>query len=190
MSVSAALGLLAGLVAATSLLAVVIRRTSGRGRVVSPDAPSPEIPLGDRRLGRVATFVQFGTETCAPCHVASRRIGTFAAEHDDVVHVELDTADHPDLARSLNILSAPTTFLLDRAGRIRVRFAGVPRPEELERHVASLPSLQEPPAVSGPVGTDRSPSGSAAPPAGTTALSPESAVAISEPTPEGAHDVH
>lgn len=138
MSVPAALGLVAVLVVATSLLALVIRDRSGRGRVVHHGRTSPGIPLGDQQLGSTATFVQFGTETCAPCHVASRRIGAFTAEHDGVVHVELDTADHPDLARSLNILSAPTTFLLDPTGRVRVRFAGVPRPGELERHVASL----------------------------------------------------
>lgn len=142
MSVPAAVGLVAALVVATSLLALVIRKTSGRGRQVSPDGPSPEIPLGGEELGRVATFVQFGTESCAPCRTAARRIGAFAAEHPGLAHIELDTAEHPDLARSLNILSAPTTFLLDAAGRIRVRFAGVPRTTELDRHVTSLTTTQ------------------------------------------------
>lgn len=140
MSVPAALGILVALVVASSLLGLVIRRREGRGRAVRRDRPSPEIPLIDDRLGGTATFVQFGTETCAPCHVASRRIGAFAAARPGVAHIELDTADHPDLASSLNILSAPTTFLLDPAGHIRVRFAGVPRTEELDRHLASLAS--------------------------------------------------
>jgi thioredoxin-like negative regulator of GroEL len=140
MSVPAALITLAVLLAVSTALAVLLRRRSGRGREVTA-RPDRQIPLVEGQLGSVATFVQFGTDTCAPCHVAARRIKAFTAEHPGVVHLELDTVDHPDLASRLNIISAPTTFLLDAGGAIRVRFSGAPRPEELARHLTSVSDL-------------------------------------------------
>ncbi len=140
MSVPSALITLALLLAVSTGLAVLLRLRSGRGREVA-ERPDSGIPLEKDQLGSVATFVQFGTETCAPCRATARRIEAFVAEHPGVAHVELDTADHPDLARRLNIISAPTTFLLDAGGAIRVRFSGVPRPQELTRQLRSVSDL-------------------------------------------------
>lgn len=137
MSVPAALAVLALLVAASSLLAVLLAHRRGRGRTVNRPAPLP-LPLTAEQLGSVATFVQFGTEICAPCRAASRRLEEFTAQHPGVLHLELDTADHPDLVRRLNILSAPTILLLDASGQIRVRFSGPPPTSEIARHVEAV----------------------------------------------------
>lgn len=137
MSVPAALITLALLLVVSTALAVLLRRGDGRGREMAA-RPDRQIPLEEGQRGSLATFVQFGTGSCAPCHLAARRIKAVAAEHPGVVHVELDTVEHADLARRLNIISAPTTFLLDAGGAIRVRFSGVPRPEELSRQITTV----------------------------------------------------
>lgn len=137
MSVPIALAVVALLVATSALLAVILARHRGRGRRVRGPQQLP-IPAVADRLGRVATLVQFGTEICAPCRAASRLLAQFSAQHPGVQHIELDTAAHPDLARRLNILSAPTVFLLDTSGQIRVRFSGPPTTSELTRHLEAV----------------------------------------------------
>ena len=140
MSVAAASAVLAGLIAVSLALAAVLARTRGRGRAVRPSRAGslPELPIADAELGDTATFVQFGMQSCAPCRATARRIQAFAAENSGVRHIEFDISRHPDLASKLKIVGAPTTFLLDSHGNIRVRISGLPHPDELVHHVESL----------------------------------------------------
>jgi hypothetical protein len=51
--------------------------------------------------------------------------------------IEIDIDAEPTLARELNVLSLPTTFVFDREGRERFRISGVPKTADL--HTALEP---------------------------------------------------
>jgi len=93
-------------------------------------------------LGSRATFVQLSSEVCAPCRRTHAVLGAIAAEHDDVVHVDLDVTEHLDLVRRFNVLRTPTTLVLDPHGTVVGRLSG-----GTDRHHA-LAALSHVPATS------------------------------------------
>jgi len=136
MSLPQALIVLAALVAATGALAIVLRARAGHGRAVSRATVVAASDLGSGEpLGEFATFVQLGTTFCAPCRATARRLSDFTATRPGVAHLDIDLAESPELADRFNVVETPTTLLLDRGGVVRVRFAGVPRPDDLEHHL-------------------------------------------------------
>lgn len=136
MSLPQALIVLAAFVAATTVLAVVLRAAGGRGRIVSYTGVVTAHDLASNEpLGEVATFVQLGTRFCGPCRTAARKLSEFAAGRPGVAHLDVDLDQNPQLASRFNVVETPTTLLLDRGGVVRVRFAGVPRPDDLEHHL-------------------------------------------------------
>ncbi|MGW4248207.1 TlpA family protein disulfide reductase, partial [Nocardia sp. NPDC004722] len=52
--------------------------------------------------------------------------------------LEVDIDANPELARELNVLSLPTTFVLDSRGLERFRISGVPKAADLRTSLASL----------------------------------------------------
>jgi glutaredoxin len=130
---------LVAFVAASALLAVVLRRRDGRTRSVDTAARfTPEdlaVPLGG-----TATFVQFSSSTCAPCRVVRRLLGELTANRPDLVHVELDADHHLDLLRQHRVLTTPTVFVLDCRGRVRQRLSGTPDRHVLQNLAAHLPA--------------------------------------------------
>jgi hypothetical protein len=52
--------------------------------------------------------------------------------------LEIDIDAQPALARELNVLSLPATFVFDAAGRERFRISGVPRAADLQSAVRPL----------------------------------------------------
>lgn len=140
MSVPVALLVAVALLAATTLLGLVLRRREGRRRAARGTVASiRRTELTPAGLGARATLVQFGTEFCARCPQARRVVSSWAAGHDGVAHAEIDLTHRRDLAVRYGILSTPTTFLVDANGTIRSRFVGVPRSPELESALAALP---------------------------------------------------
>jgi thiol-disulfide isomerase/thioredoxin len=95
------------------------------------DAADLRAELGDR-----ATFVQFSTEFCQPCRAARRVLAATAAGTPGVAHVEVDAADREDLVRRFGVRRTPTVLVLDPAGRVVGRTAGVPAPADLEDALA------------------------------------------------------
>ncbi|HEU0257680.1 MAG TPA: thioredoxin family protein [Microbacteriaceae bacterium] len=87
--------------------------------------PAPAEP------GTAATLLQFSTDHCAACGPTRRVLGRVASEHDGVTHLDINLTPYPELARRLNIMQTPTTFLFDGAGRVRGRIGGAPRLPEL-----------------------------------------------------------
>ncbi|MBO2454292.1 thioredoxin family protein [Actinomadura barringtoniae] len=83
--------------------------------------------LGGAQLGERATLVQFSSAFCAPCRATRRVLGEVAGMVDGVSHVEIDAEEHLDLVRRLNVIRTPTVLVLDEAGRIVRRAAGLPR---------------------------------------------------------------
>ena len=94
-------------------------------------------------LGQRATLVQFSTAFCAPCRPTRQILGQVAGMVDGVTHVEVDAADRLNLVRRLRINSTPTVLVLDPAGAIVKRAAGLPRKADV---IAALGSVVEPAA--------------------------------------------
>jgi thiol-disulfide isomerase/thioredoxin len=148
MGVTGGLMALAAALAAASVLGLVLRRRAGRFRAgrVRPGMtrPGPDVlteadlggPLGER-----ATLVQFSTAFCAPCRPTRQILVQVAGMVDGVTHVEVDAAARLDLARRLRISSTPTVLVLDPAGAIVKRAAGLPRKADV---IAALGSVIEP----------------------------------------------
>lgn len=77
--------------------------------------------------GERATLVQFSSAFCQPCRATRRILEEVAAMVPGVRHVEIDAEKNLDLVRALGIGKTPTVLVLDAAGRIVRRAAGMPR---------------------------------------------------------------
>uniref|UniRef100_A0AAU2JKH6 Thioredoxin family protein n=1 Tax=Streptomyces sp. NBC_00049 TaxID=2903617 RepID=A0AAU2JKH6_9ACTN len=77
--------------------------------------------------GERASLVQFSSAFCQPCRATRRILAEVAAMVEGVVHIEIDAEDRLDLMRELAIEKTPTVLVLDAAGRIVRRAAGMPR---------------------------------------------------------------
>ena len=148
MGVTGGLIALAAALAAASVLGLVLRRRAGRFRAgrVRPGAarPRPDVLTGadlGAPLGERATLVQFSTAFCAPCRPTRQILAQVAGMVDGVTHVEVDAAARLDLARRLRISSTPTVLVLDPAGAVVTRAAGLPRQADV---IAALGSVIEP----------------------------------------------
>ncbi|MCU1470510.1 MAG: thioredoxin [Glaciihabitans sp.] len=123
--------ILLALIAFTTALGLVWRARTGRVRHIDAGTRQqtvnlPEVPIAGR-----ATLLQFSTEVCAPCIPTRRVLGQIADTTDGVSHIDLDLTHRPDLAAQFNVLQTPTTLILDRAGVIRARIGGAPRPADV-----------------------------------------------------------
>ncbi|MFD6891512.1 TlpA family protein disulfide reductase [Streptomyces sp. NPDC059957] len=100
-------------------------RAGERGEVVG------EVRLGIAELGAEpgerATLVQFSSAFCQPCRATRRLLDEVAAMVAGVRHIEIDAEKNLDLVRALGIEKTPTVLVLDAAGRIVRRAAGMPR---------------------------------------------------------------
>ncbi|WP_309065262.1 TlpA family protein disulfide reductase [Microbacterium sp.] len=140
MSPTAALAIVAALLLATIAVGVVWRLRDGRLRAGDGSRVDPaDIPLSGSR----ATLVQFSTEICARCPHVRRMLSHLASALDGVEHIEVDLTHRPDLASRYHVLQTPTTFVLDRDGRVRSRFNGVPRRHDLVTALATIPATEE-----------------------------------------------
>jgi thiol-disulfide isomerase/thioredoxin len=127
MNALAIAAILVGLVALATALGLVWKSRNGRVREVSGDVVRlPEVPLEGR-----ATLLQFSTEVCAPCVPTRRVLSQIAATTQGVNHVDVDLTHRPDIAAKFNVLQTPTTLILDRAGHIRARIGGAPKPADV-----------------------------------------------------------
>ncbi|MEU0540038.1 thioredoxin family protein [Nocardia sp. NPDC005978] len=125
---------------------LLLRRNEGRVRA----SAAPE-RAGDERAALLAaagvlpgrpTVLHFSADWCGPCAAVRRVVagvaGELAGEPDAPLDLELDIDANPELARVLNVLSLPTTFVLDAAGQERFRISGVPKAADIRRSLASL----------------------------------------------------
>lgn len=125
----------ATLVAAATALGLMLRHRTGRGRRMEGDALDVSrfgVP-GDR-----LTLLQLSAPLCTQCRPTARLLRDAAAQRAGVAHLEVDLADHPALAESLQVLQTPTTLLLDASGRVRSRIGGRPQPALLARELDEL----------------------------------------------------
>lgn len=129
------LALVGALVVATAV-GLVLRARSGRvraaGAVTGGWALAGRTPAAHDRV----LLLQLSSPVCAPCRQTAAVLDGLATGTAGVVHVEVDVAEQPDVARALHVLRTPTTVAFDRAGGELLRIAGVPRVTELASALA------------------------------------------------------
>ena len=131
MSVAGAIVLVAVLAAAT-VVGVVLQRRAGRVRAAATDdasgwALAQLTPEPDDRV----LLLQLSSPICTPCRQTAVQLGELARQQPGVRHVEIDVADDPETARRLHVMRPPTTIAFSRDGRELLRVSGVPRRQEL-----------------------------------------------------------
>ena len=98
-----------------------------------------EVDTSDLGLSQTGpTIVHFSAVWCGPCAGVRRVVDQVCAELPQVAHVEIDMDANPAAARKLSVLSLPTTFIFDSAGRQRYRTTGVPKAADLRSALAPL----------------------------------------------------
>jgi thiol-disulfide isomerase/thioredoxin len=106
-------------------------QAEGRGPAADGGRPGAAGPLGAAELGAEpgerASLVQFSSAFCQPCRATRRILAEVAAMVDGVAHIEVDAERNLGLVRALGIEKTPTVLVLDAAGRIVRRAAGMPR---------------------------------------------------------------
>ena len=68
-------------------------------------------------------LVQFGAETCAPCHAIRQRIDRWTARHPAADSLYISVPDFPALAAGAEVFSVPTV-LVYVAGKCTLRQSG------------------------------------------------------------------
>lgn len=88
----------------------------------------------------VPALLYFTTPTCAPCKTVQRPAIQRVQEKvgDRLQVIEIDASQQTDLAGQWGVLSVPTTFVIDAAGRPRHVNHGVTPPEKLLRQVSEV----------------------------------------------------
>ena len=136
------------LVLAAALVVGLLLRARA-GRVRDTDIASTETSAARTALlatvgvtGAAPAVLHFSAEWCGPCSAVRRVVAGVVADLAQAPQpprdIEVDIDEHPALARELNVLSLPTTFIFDTQGRERFRISGVPKPTDLHSAVAPL----------------------------------------------------
>lgn len=94
--------------------------------------------------GTVVTLVQFSSAFCAPCRATRQVLGEVTRLLDGVRHVEVDAESHLSAVRALDIRRTPTVLVIDGAGRVVRRAAGVPAKAQVIAAVAPLLTVPTP----------------------------------------------
>ena len=90
-------------------------------------------PLGSR-----VTLVQFSSAFCTPCRATRALLEQMTADMHDVSHLHIDAESHLDLVNKLNIISTPTTLVLDSKGFEVGRAVGAPKRDEVIAALAAV----------------------------------------------------
>ncbi|MFE9582489.1 thioredoxin family protein [Nocardia sp. NPDC006044] len=137
--------ILAVMLLAALAVGVILRRREGRVRA----ADVIEIPSARADLlaavgvtGSVPAVLHFSADWCGPCAAVRRVVadvtGQLAESAQPPLDIEVDIDAEPALAKELNVLSLPTTFVFDSEGRERFRISGVPKVTDLRSALEPL----------------------------------------------------
>lgn len=137
--------ILAAVVLAAVAVGLLLRRNQGRLRPATLD---PETAQRARLLdaagvtGATPAVLHFSADWCGPCDAVRRVVAGVTADLSDSPNaprdIEIDIDADPALARELNVLSLPTTFVFDAAGKERFRISGVPKAGDLRTALEPL----------------------------------------------------
>lgn len=135
-----------------AVIGILARRREGRVRnapaakATAPEDTQRTALLAAAGVGAAQPAVlHFSAEWCGPCAAVRRVVGGVVADLAETQapprDIEVDIDAEPALARELNVLSLPTTFVFDAEGRERFRISGVPKTADLR---SALVPLTEP----------------------------------------------
>ncbi|MEV0061529.1 thioredoxin family protein [Nocardia sp. NPDC050718] len=139
------LAILAAVVLAAVAVGLLLRRNQGR---VRPATLDPETAQRARLLdaagvtGATPAVLHFSADWCGPCDAVRRVVAGVTADLATSPNaprdIEIDIDADPALARELNVLSLPTTFVFDADGKERFRISGVPKAGDLRTALEPL----------------------------------------------------
>lgn len=137
-----ALAVLVLVIVATLAVGVTMRTRSGKVRATASDDSArgvdPALTAVGVGNGR-PVILHFSAPWCGPCASVRRVVARVLEDRPDgALDVELDLDDNPVPARQLGVMSLPTTFVFDAAGRERYRVSGVPEVADLRTALAAL----------------------------------------------------
>ena len=128
------LALVAALAVATAV-GLALRARAGKVRTAGATggwALAGRTPAEGERV----LLIQLSSPICTPCLQTTAVLDGLAACTEGVVHVQVDVAERPEVARALRVLRTPTTVAFDRTGAELLRVSGVPRVTELTAALA------------------------------------------------------
>ena len=133
--------ILFGITIAVVAATVIVRVWSNRRlRRLQSAGPAPLwSALGERPDGRPALVV-FSSPGCTVCRTTQRpAVESVVSEFGSGLRVlSVDMADRPSVGRAFNVLTAPTTVVLDRDGRIRTINHGFAPADTLAAQISAL----------------------------------------------------
>ena len=110
----------------------------GRFKVRKATSPVLTEQMLGAPLGSRVTLVQFSSAFCTPCRSTRALLSQMTADMADVAHLHIDAESNLDLVNRLNILSTPTTLILDKTGTEVGRAVGAPKRDEVLAAIASV----------------------------------------------------
>ena len=136
---------LAGLVLLASIVGVLLVAKSGVARRVKNGKQIQLSNLGATKngkpvvkLGEKVTMLQFSSDFCSSCKQTSVLLANIEKANEGLLHIDLDIADRLDLAKTFNILTTPTTLILNSKGSVVSRIVGAPKLATIEAEIEKL----------------------------------------------------
>ncbi|MFE7746784.1 thioredoxin family protein [Nocardia sp. NPDC057455] len=138
--------ILAVVLLAALVVGVLLRRREGKIRAADgidlSDSARAELLAAVGVTGAGPAVLHFSAEWCGPCDAVRRVVANvtdqLAGSPQPPQDIEVDIDAEPALARELNVLSLPTTFVFDIKGRERFRISGVPKATDLQSALEPL----------------------------------------------------
>ena len=137
--------LLAGLVLVALIVGAFLVAKSGLARRVSN---GEQVDLSNLRatkngkpvvkFGEKLTLLQFSSDFCSSCKQTSVLLGTIEKAQKGLLHIDLDIGERLDLAKTFNILTTPTTLILNSKGSVVSRIVGAPKLATIESEIERL----------------------------------------------------
>ena len=137
--------LLAGLVLVALIVGAFLVAKSGLARKVSS---GEQVDLSNLRatkngkpvdkFGEKLTLLQFSSDFCSSCKQTSVLLGTIEKVQKGLLHIDLDIGERLDLAKTFNILTTPTTLILNSKGSVVSRIVGAPKLATIESEIERL----------------------------------------------------
>ncbi|MEV6561205.1 thioredoxin family protein [Nocardia sp. NPDC051756] len=137
--------ILAVMLLAALAVGVIVRRRDGKVRaatVIETRSAKADLLASVGVTGSVPAVLHFSADWCGPCAAVRRVVadvtGQLAESAQPPLDIEVDIDAEPVLAKELNVLSLPTTFVFDSEGRERFRISGVPKVTDLRSALEPL----------------------------------------------------
>lgn len=137
--------LLAGLVLVALIVGAFLVAKSGLARKVNKGEQVDLSKLGATKngkpvvkLGEKLTLLQFSSDFCSSCNQTSVLLGNVEKEQKGLLHIDLDIGERLDLAKTFNILTTPTTLILNSKGSVVSRIVGAPKLAAIESEIERL----------------------------------------------------